>query len=173
MGMKAMVMLATIAVAGFAAQAAAQSLPAGNYAINGTVTALTGSSCPLALKLPATGVLYYPGPGRVTTQLLLESVALQKSVTIGFMSAFPPVPANGLNGWSSSSPVSPNYAQYQNGHLTGGGTAAVLSFNLIQSQGGPLAFAQGTITLSVDSIGPCAETVQVMLQKVAGFKQIK
>ncbi len=152
--------------------ASGQSLPPGSYNINGTVTSMAGSSCPLTPKFPATGVLYYPGPGKDTTQIALQSVAPQKTVTVALMSAFPAVPADGLNGWSASNPVSPNYSQYRNGTLTGGGTAAILSFDLGQMNSGPLASAQGTLTINVDSIAPCKETLQLILEKVAPFSKL-
>ena len=166
--MKTLAVLATSAMLGLTAPASAQQ--AGNYTISGTVTSLSGSSCPFGSRALVAGVLYYPGPGHDTTQMQLDSIVAGKAVTVAFMNAFPVVPADGLNGWSKANPVSPNYTQFRNGALTGGGTAAVLSFDLVNSNG-YLAYAQGTISFNVDSIGPCSETIQAVLQKVAGFRQ--
>ncbi len=168
-----MIIFPAVAITGFVGVAAAQSLPPGNYAIDGTVTSMSGSSCPLAKKSPVTGLLYYPGVGRDTTQLVLQSTTLQQYITVAYMNAFQSVPANGLNGWSASNPVSPNYSQYKNGTLVGGGTAAILSFSLTAGIADPtgLSFAQGTISINVDSIAPCQETAQVVLERVADFKQ--
>jgi hypothetical protein len=167
--MRTAVTIAAIGLVGLGASAGAQSLPSGLYAINGTVTAMSGGFCPAPAKWPVTGTLLYPGPGQSTTQLSLQSVTLRQSVTLAFMSAFPPVPAGGLNGWSAQAPASPNYLQYENGELTGGGTSAILSFDLTQAIDGPLAAAQGTLTLTVDSIGPCAETILATFQRTAPF----
>ena len=165
---------AAIALFALSPAAFAQSaLPAGDYEINGTVTALTGSVCPLAAKRPVTGHIYYPGVGRDTTQIVLESVALGKAVTVAFMFAFPPVPAGGLNGWAGANSPSPNYNQYQNGKLTGGGTAAVLGFNLAYNTNNIMPIAQGTLSINVDSIGPCTETVQALFTRIAPFKLMK
>ncbi len=172
--MKPVFSLVTVGLLSFAHTALAQSaLPAGYYEINGTVTAITGSVCPLAAKRPVTGHIYYPGVGLETTQIVLESVALGKAVTVAFMSAFPPVPAGGLNGWSGANSPSPNYFQYQNGTLTGGGTAAVLGFNLTYNTNNIMPIAQGTLSINVDSIGPCTETVQALFTHVAPFKVMK
>ena len=174
--MKAALAFAGFAVCGFASNAFGQAaLPAGLYEINGTVTAISGTACPLTTQAPVSGHIYYPGVGFETTEIVLESVNLGKTVTVAVMSAFPPVPASGLNGWTSSSPASPNYTQSQNGTLTGGGTAANLSFDLVYNGGkAPLfAFAQGTFSIAVDSIGPCTETVQALFTRVAPFYKSK
>ncbi len=110
--MKLLFALATVGLSAFSASAFAQAaLPAGLYEINGTVTAVTGSTCPLATNRPVTGHIYYPGVGHDTTQILLESVVPGKSVTVEFHYAFSAVPANGLNGWTATSPVSPDYME--------------------------------------------------------------
>ena len=157
-------------VLGVAAHAAAQQ--AGNYTITGTVTSVSGSSCPFGARAPVTGVIYYPGPGHDTTQMQLQSVVAGKAVDVASMYAFPAVPADGLNGWSKANPVSPDYTQFRNGTVTAGGTAAVLSFDLVDSnKANPLAYAQGTIAFNVDAIAPCSETIQAILQKLSGFRQ--
>ena len=119
------------------------------------------------------GHIYYPGVGKETTQIVLESVALGSSVTVAFMSAFPAVPTGGLDGWSGSNAAAPNYFQYQNGKLTGGGTAADLSFNLSYTANDILPIAQGTLSINVDSIGPCTETVQALFTRISPFKEVK
>jgi hypothetical protein len=142
----------------------------GNYAITGTVSAVTGSSCPAALKQTVTGALPYPGTNPKDSVLItLQSAVAGKSVTAVFMSAFPPVPSAGLNGWTKASPVSPNYSQYQDGRLVGGGTSAVLTFNLGAVGFGSLAAVQGKMTMDVGSIGPCNETFLLTFQRVAPF----
>jgi hypothetical protein len=147
--------------------AAAQSLPAGTYAISGTVKAITGTVCPAPLKYPVTGVLVYPAEKALPElQMTLQSVTPQKKVTSAYFFAFPPVPSGGLDGWTSKNPVSPNYTQYDNGRLTGGGTSAVLSFNLSKLFDGPLSAAQGTMTMNVDSIGLCTETFLLTFQRI-------
>jgi hypothetical protein len=172
--MKPSLMLAVFSLFPLATTAFAQTvLPAGIYDINGTVTSISGSVCPLAANRPVTGHINYPGIGHDTTQLVLESVALGKAVTVAFMFAFPTVPAGGLNGWSGANAPSPNYSQYQNATLTGGGTAAVLSFDLTYNQQTYLPIAQGTLSINVDSIGPCVETVQALFTRVAPFKEVK
>ncbi len=172
--MKLVSTVTTFGLLSFAHAAFAQAnLPAGYYEIDGTVTAISGNVCPLAAKRAVTGHIYYPGVGKETTQIVLESVALGKAVTVAFMSAFPPVPATGLNGWSGANSPSPNYFQYQNGTLTGGGTAAVLGFDLVYNPNGILPIAQGTLSINVDSIGPCTETVQALFTHVAPFKEAK
>ncbi len=148
--------------------ASAQTMPEGNYTITGTVSAVTGNFCPAALKHTVTGALHYPGTNPGDSVLMtLQSAVAGKSVTAVFMNAFPPVPSAGLNGWTTASPVTPNYSQYQNGKLTGGGTAAVLGFSLGAVGFGSLAAVQGTMTMNVDSIGPCNETFLLTFQRVA------
>ena len=149
------------------------ALPAGYYDIDGTVISISNTVCPLAAKQPVRGHLYYPGVGHDTTQLVLSSTVIGKSVTVALMFAFPAVPAGGLNGWSGSNYASPNYIQYLNGKGVSGGTAADLSFSVNYIDLAPLATVQGTLTINVDSIAPCVETLQVIFTRVAPFAEVK
>jgi type 1 fimbria pilin len=166
-----------LAAAGFlplAQTAFAQTvLPAGNYEVNGTVTSTSGNNCPLAANRPVTGHIYYPGVGSTNMQMVLESVAIGKTVTVGFVFAFPTVPASGLNGWTVANPASANYNQYQNGKLASGVTTAALTFDLIMNQQTYLPIAQGSVSISVDAVSPCAETVQALFTQVSPFKIFK
>ena len=106
-------------------------------------------------------------------QMVIESVALGKTVTVGFMFAFPTVPAGGLNGWNAANPASANYNQYQNGKLASGVTTAGLTFDLIINQQTYLPIAQGSFSISVDAVSPCEETVQALFTQISPFKKFK
>jgi hypothetical protein len=150
--------------------ALAQKIPTGIYAITGTVTAASGGYCPAALKQAVTGAMVYPGITDQNSVLInLQSTVPGKFVTQVTMNAFPPVPAAGLNGWTAASPASPNYYQYQNGTNVAGGTAALLSFKLGIVGFGALTAVQGTMTMEVDSNGPCNETFLLTFQRTAAF----
>jgi hypothetical protein len=162
--------------AGFAcligsAPALAQALPSGLYTINGTVAPVHGHFCPAQTNQAVTGTMAYPGEQNTENNLFIRLQAVTPGAAVNLLSltAFPPVPATGLNGWSSSSPVAPNYSQYQNGRLIGDDVSAEVSFDLHGLSAGSFAAAQGTITMKEALYGPCHETFIVTLQRVATY----
>lgn len=155
-------LLAALTLAGPAF--AQKALPAGSYAITGTFSHFAGTGCVLSGSEPITGTLLYPGVGKATTSLVLQSVTPRTTVAIQMFTAFPPVPATGLDGWSGSHFASPNYVGWANGSLKQGGASAHVSFALKNLFTAAPAPSQGTITISA---GDCSETLLATLLRIA------
>jgi hypothetical protein len=149
----------------------AQALPSGVYTINGTVALVHGRFCPAQIDQAVTGTMAYPGAQDTNNNLFIKLQAVKpgKDVNLLSLTAFPPVPATGLNGWTGNSPVAPNYSQYQNGRLIGDDISASVSFDLHALSTDSFATAQGTITMKEGLYGPCYETFIVTLQRVATY----
>jgi hypothetical protein len=150
--------------------AMAEVLPSGEYSFSGTVTAAFGNFCPVDKKEIFSGTIAYPGAGSDQNLIItLRAISPGVAVKMALLSAFPPIPASGLNGWSQSSPAASNYTQFRNGKVVAGGASAQVSFDLTTLYAGPFAAAQGTIMLDGGSNGPCKEQFLGTLQRVSDY----
>jgi hypothetical protein len=151
------------------APALAQALPSGVYTINGTVGPVRGHFCPAPTDEAVSGIMVYPGAQITDANLFIKLQAVTPGTAVNLLSfsAFPPVPASGLNGWSNTSPVAPNYSQYQNGRLVGDDVSAIVSFDLHALSTDAFATAQGSMTIKESLYGPCYEIFIITLQRIA------
>jgi len=152
------------------APALAQALPSGIYAINGTVTKVSGAFCVLPLNASIGGAILYPGAQSDKNLIIsLQGVTAGKAVRLVSLSAFPPVPAAGLNGWTPASPATPNYNQFLNGTNTGGDVSAIVSFGIKAIDTKIFPAAQGTIDMSEAANGPCKQQFLITLQYTGAY----
>jgi hypothetical protein len=153
------------------ASAFAQSaLPKGVYSISGAFTHFSGADCTISAKSPVSGTLLYPGVGQSTTELVLDSADAKSGSALQLFTAFPPVPAAGLNGWTAAAPATPNFATYANGQGEQGGAAAQVSFVVTNIFSSYVAPTQGTITVAA---GGCTESLAATLVRTGAFLKSK
>jgi hypothetical protein len=149
---------------------AQSALPSGVYSVSGAFTQFSGADCTISAKLPVTGTLLYPGVGQSTAEMALDSADTKSGSALQLFTAFPPVPASGLNGWTSSAPATPNFTAFANGQVLQGGASAQVSFVVTNIFAAYLAPTQGTITIAA---GGCTETLAATLLRTGAFLKSK
>jgi len=132
------------------------------YSITGAFTHFSGADYVLTANAPTTGTLLYPGVGKATTELLLQSASPKTGVAMQLFTAFPPVPAGGLDGWTPA----PNFNAVANGTLKQGGASADLRFTIRTFFKAAPAPSQGTIGISA---GGCSETLSANFLRIGAF----
>ncbi len=137
-------------------------LPSGTYAISGIVQQTAGQGCIFATKSTIAGHLDYSGAGAEGTVFFVKAT-METGTAMEQFVALPPVPAAGLNGWSSATPADAAASEYVNEVFRRHVTMVRISFMLTGQTAGDEARAQGSIIVS-DTEGCTASLTAKLLR---------